>query len=175
MAGLKHVLGSLTLGGYDRSRFTPNAHSFSFAPEDEPELLVGVQRIDYTSSNGTTSSLLTEGIRANVDSTTPYIYLPLEACEAFEKAFNLEWNATMELYPVNNSLHEDLIAQNASITFGLGDDTSGGEIVNITLPYDSFDLTAEFPVVGESTMFFPLKRAINETQYTLGRTFLQEA
>ena len=175
MAGLKKVLGSLTLGGYDRSRFTPNVHSFSFAPDRERELLVGIQRIGYTSSNGTTGSLLPEGIRATVDSTTPYIYLPLEACEAFEKAFSLVYNATMELYPVSNSLHSDLIAQNASITFVLGDDTSGGETFNITLPYDSFDLTAEFPVAEDSTMFFPLKRAINETQYTLGRTFLQEA
>ena len=175
MAGLKHVLGSLTLGGYDRSRFTPNAHSFSFAQDREAEILVGVQRIEFASSNGTKSSLLPKGVRANVDSTTPYIYLPLEACEAFEKAFNLEYNATMDLYPVSNSRHADLIAQNASITFVLGDDTSGGETVNITLPYDSFGLTAESPVVEDSTMFFPLKRAINETQYTLGRTFLQEA
>ena len=175
MAGLKHVLGSLTLGGYDRSRFTPNAHSFSFAPDREGELLVGVQQIEYASSKVNKSSLLSKGIRANVDSTTPYIYLPLEACEAFEKAFNLEYNETMELYPVSASLHADLIAQNASITFVLGDDTSAGETVNITLPYDSFDLTAESPVVGDNTMFFPLKRAINETQYTLGRTFLQEA
>ena len=171
---MKHVLGSLTLGGYDRSLFVPNAHSFSFAPDRERELLVGLQRIDYTST-GNTSSLLPKGIRASIDSTTPFLYLPPEACKAFEQAFNLEYNATMELYPVSSSLHADLIAQNASITFALGDDTSGGEIVNITLPYDSFDLTAESPVVEGSTKFFPLKRAVNETQYTLGRTFLQEA
>lgn len=175
MVGLKKVLGSLTLGGYDQSRFAPNTHSFPLATDDDRDLRVGVQSIGYTNQNGTTGSLLPEGIIAYVDSTVPYIYLPLEACEAFEKAFNLEYDATMELYPVSSSLHADLKTQNASITFSLGDDTNGGETINITLPYDSFDLTAKSPVVDDNTLFFPLKRAVNEAQYTLGRTFLQEA
>ena len=172
---LKKVLGSLTLGGYDQSRFTPNGHSFAFAPDNDRDLVVGVQSIEFEAPNGTTSSLLPFGVLAYVDSTIPYIYLPREACKAFEKAFGLKYNATMELYPVSDAQHADLIAQNASITFTLGDNASGGETVNITFPYDSFDLTATFPVVNDSTRYFPLKRAANQSQYALGRTFLQEA
>ena len=172
---LKKVYGSLTLGGYDVSRLVPNSHSFTFAPDNSRDLVVGIQSITFEAQNGTTSNLLPFGILAYIDSTIPYIYLPLEACKAFEKAFNLKYNATTQLYPVSDSQHADLIAQNASITFTLGDDVKGGDVVNITLPYDSFDLTATFPVVDDSTRYFPLKRAANESQYTLGRTFLQEA
>ena len=172
---MKKVLGSLTLGGYDESRFTPNPHSFTFAPDNDRDLVVGIQSITFSIPNGTTTSLLPNGILSYVDSTIPYIYLPLEACKAFEKAFNLEYNATTELYPVSNSLRADLLAQNASITFTLGDDVNGGQAVNITLPYGSFDLLATSPVVGDNTRYFPLKRAVNDTQYTLVRTFIQEA
>ena len=172
---LKKVLGSLTLGGYDSSRLVPNQHSFTFAPDNSRDLVIGIQGIAFEAQNGTTSNLLPFGILAYIDSTIPYIYLPLEACKAFEKAFNLKYNATTQLYPVSDSQHADLVAQNASITFTLGDDVKGGDTVNITLPYDSFDLTATFPVVDDGTRYFPLKRAANESQYTLGRTFLQEA
>ena len=172
---LKKVLGSLTLGGYDASRFIPNPHYFTFAPDNSRDLVVGIQSITFESQNGTTSNLLPSGILAYIDSTVPYIYLPLEACKAFEKAFNLNYNATTQLYPVSDSQHADLIAQNASITFTLGDDVKGGDTVNITLPYNSFDLTATFPVVNDNTRYFPLKRAANDSQHTLGRTFLQEA
>ena len=47
--------------------------------------------------------------------------------------------------------------------------------MDIVLPYASFDLLASYPRVLNATKYFPLKRAANESQYTLGRTFLQEA
>ena len=68
-----------------------------------------------------------------------------------------------------------LMAQNASVTFTLGNRKSGGPTINITLPYASFDLVASFPVYPNSTRYFPLKQAANDSQYALGRTFLQEA
>jgi hypothetical protein len=47
--------------------------------------------------------------------------------------------------------------------------------LDITLPYAAFDLKASPPLAGNQTFYyFPLKQAANETQYTLGRTFLQE-
>lgn len=45
----------------------------------------------------------------------------------------------------------------------------------ISLPYSAFDLNISWPHVESSTYYFPLKRAANDTQYTLGRAFLQEA
>jgi hypothetical protein len=70
--------------------------------------------------------------------------------------------------------HAALLAQNANVTFTLGNQTAGVN-VNITLPYSAFDLNVSSPIVPESTSYFPLKRASNSTQYTLGRTFFQEA
>lgn len=174
---LKQVLGSLTLGGVDSGRFMPNNLSIPFAPQSSRSLLVGIQSISSVNQNGTTSNLLPTPIMALVDSTEAQIWLPVEACQAFEKAFGLTYNETNGFYLVNNALHDQLQAQNASVTFTLGSTVSGGETVNITLPYSSFDLLLTPPAANltSNTNYFPLRRADNDTQYTLGRTFLQEA
>lgn len=43
------------------------------------------------------------------------------------------------------------------------------------LPYGAFDLQASHPIYPNATNYFPLRRADNESQYTLGRVLLQEA
>ncbi|KAG5655355.1 hypothetical protein KAF25_006858, partial [Fusarium avenaceum] len=79
------------------------------------------------------------------------------------------------LYLVNESHHDQLLASNAEVSFRLSDVLEGGSTVTITLPYQAFDLKAEYPLVENISYYFPLRRAMNESQYTLGRTFLQEA
>jgi hypothetical protein len=96
----------------------------------------------------------------------------------FEIAFGLVWNDAAQLYLINDTQHTTLVQQNASLTFNLGGASGGsGNNVNITLPYAAFDLTANAPLGGltKATRYYPLKRAANLTQYTLGRTFFQEA
>lgn len=177
MIELKKVLGSLTLGGYDQSRFVPNDLSFSFAPSELRDLVVGIQSITSTQQNGTSSSLLPSGIMAYIDSTVPEIWLPVEACLAFETAFKLTYDKKSSLYLVDDDLHDSLVAQNANVSFTLGLTGTGGKTINITLPYHSFDLQVSPPVAGveSASRYFPLRRAENNTQYTLGRTFFQEA
>jgi len=170
---LNHVLGSLTLGGYDSSKFLPNSLTWSFHTEDIRDLTVEIESITISDSTKT-SQLLPSPIPAYLDSSLPYIWLPLEACTLFEDVFGLSWDSDTQLYLVNSTQHDALLAQNASITFTLGNLTAGSS-VDITLPYAAFDLTAEYPLVANSTTYFPLKRAANETQYTLGRAFFQEA
>ena len=169
------MLGSLTLGGYDQSRFTPNQMSFSFAPDTDRDIVVSIQDITSEDQDGSTNSLLPSAINAYIDSTIAQIWLPLEACQAFEKAFGLNYDEDNQIYPVNDTQHEKLLAQNASISFTLGNSPTGGDTIVITLPYNSFDLEATPPFSPNRTKYFPLQRAANETQYTLGRTFLQEA
>jgi hypothetical protein len=173
------VYGSLTLGGYDSNRFTPTNTSFGFYSDISRDLLVNLKSI--TSDKSSPSNLLPDGqISIYLDSTISTIWLPETACAAFESAFNLTYNSTIGHYLVNDSLHEALQASNPSITFTLVND-SGNE-VDITLPYAAFDLTLS-PIIANSTLvdngttsrYFPLQRAANETQYTLGRTFFQEA
>ncbi|KAH0275608.1 acid protease, partial [Aureobasidium melanogenum] len=110
-----------------------------------------------------------------IDSTVAYLYLPEVICRAFEQNFGLVWNDYYQYYLVNETLHKQLLADDTEVTFTLGQSTSGGQTINITLPYPAFDLELAFPYVANSTRYFPLKRAANDTQYTLGRTFLQEA
>ena len=174
LKGLKGVFGSLTFGGYDASRFIPNNVSFSLAPDISRDIVVGLQSITAKDANGSTTSLLPSPILTFIDSTLPYIYLPPEACQLFENVFGLVWNDTLLQYLVNDTLHESLLAQNPAFTFKIGDTINGGPTVDIVLPYASFDLIAEYPLVYDTTRYFPIQPG-NDTQYTLGRTFLQEA
>jgi hypothetical protein len=177
-SGLEKVLGSLIFGGYDASKSGPKNMSFGFAPDISRDLTVGLQSITvFTAQDTTGKQLLDKGIFTFIDSTVPHIWLPLEACQKFESAFGLTWDSASELYLVNDDLHDKLVAQKASVTFQVGNTTEAGEqdTINITLPYESFDLTVDYPLVENKTKYFPLKRAANDSQYTLGRTFLQEA
>ncbi|KAG4436208.1 hypothetical protein IFR05_008304 [Cadophora sp. M221] len=172
---LNGVLGSLVFGGYDRSKFLANNVTWSFNSQDISDLTVQINSITTSSGTGITPvQLLPEPIPAFLDSSLPYIWLPEAACILFERAFNLTWNSSSQLYLLDASQHEALMLQNPSVVFSLGNLTAGMD-VNITFPYTAFNLTAKSPLVGTPTKYFPLKRATNSTQYTLGRTFFQEA
>ena len=152
--------------------------SFSFATDNSRDLVVGLQSVTSTVTNDTTTqrhSLLPSSILTFIDSTLPYIYLPIEACQEFEKTLGLSWNSSAEMYWVNDSLHQNLLSKNLSFTFTISDETAGGPTVNITLPYESFDLEVKYPFEEDTTRYFPLQQAADESQYTIGRTFLQEA
>ncbi|KAI0872868.1 aspartic peptidase domain-containing protein [Hypoxylon argillaceum] len=170
---LKQVYGQLILSGYDTSRFTETSASFSMAGDVTRDLVVVLQSISYSGS--TSATLLSEPIDIFIDSTDPNLWLPEDVCDAFEKAFDLTIDDTSGLYLINETHHTTLLNSDAEVTFRLSDVTSGGEAVVIVLPYAAFDLTAEYPLVDNTSYYFPLKRAANSTQYTLGRTFLQEA
>ncbi|KAL9076886.1 MAG: hypothetical protein Q9157_003521 [Trypethelium eluteriae] len=165
------TFGSLTLGGYDNSRLMSSGVTVPFGSDQSRDLLIGVQSI---SSDNT--QFLSTGVYAFVDSLVAELWLPQDTCEAFERAFGLTWNDTAELYLVNDSLHDTLTSQNPSITFQVGPASSSSSgSVQIVLPYNAFDLSISPPYVSSSSRYFPLKRAQNSTQYTLGRTFLQYA
>ncbi|KAI9712678.1 MAG: hypothetical protein M1820_001299 [Bogoriella megaspora] len=170
------AFGSLTLGGYDSSRFTPNDLVFPFGSDPARQLTIGVQGATSDVNN---DLLLTEPIDMLIDSLVPEIWLPQSACENFESSFGLEWNSTLGLYIVNDTLHDNLTALNPNITFQIGPTLkpSDGQ-TKITLPYSAFDLTINTPVNATTkSRYFPLKRANNgnSSQYVLGRTFLQHA
>lgn len=168
------IFGSLTLGGYDAKRFTPNQVKFAMGSDISRDLLVAVQKV---TSSAASTPLLSTPIYAAINSLVPHIWLPVGACQAFEKAFNLTLDPQSNLYVVDDEQHQSLVKQNPTVTFEIGPTTSGSN-VKIEMPYGSFDLNASFPLVkpvGNSTRYFPLRRADNATQYTLGRAFLQNA
>ena len=167
------VLGSLTLGGYDAAIIEPNDLTLSMSSASVSDLTVNINSVTFSSPNNS-QNLCSTPFPAMVDSTVPYLYLPFDICKKFEEAFSITYDNATELYLVNDTLHSQLLSQAANVTFTLTNITAQ-VMVEIVLPYQAFDLMAEYPLVQNATRYFPLKRSQNETQNTLGRTFLQEA
>ena len=132
------VLGSLTLGGYDTSRFHSNLVAFPFNDQDIRALSVQLASITHT-VNSSNTTLLVVPISVFIDSTIPWIYLPVDVCEKFEEAFGISWDAQSQAYLVNDTLHASLQSNNATVTFAL-QDPGGSGLVEIALPYAAFDL-----------------------------------
>lgn len=173
---LAQVLGSLTLGGYDSNRFIANNVSFDFYEDISRDLSVYLQSV--TTNKGSPSKLLPDGsISTFIDSSVPEIWLPESACSAFEDAFGITYNTEYNRYIITSAQRQTLTTMNPSITFTISPNQTGGETVDITLPYKAFDKQLMFPIVENpnTSYYFPIQRAANATQYTLGRTFLQEA
>jgi len=163
----------LIFGGYDSSRFTSNTASFTLALDVDRDIVVAIQSITF--SGTTQASLLSDPIYAFIESTDPNIWLPADACRAFEKAFGLSMDNSTGLYLMNSTQYSQLLAINPQVTFSLANGLTGGTSVSIILPFRAFALSAQYPFTPNDTYYFPLKQATNATQYTLGRAFLQEA
>ena len=151
---------------------------FFLASDISRDLVVGLQSLSLTITDGSTTKsigLLSSPILTFIDSTLPYIYLPIQVCQEFEHTLGLAWDDTPGMYWVNDTLHQSLLSKELNFTFTIGDSIDGGPTVQIALPYASFDLEAKNPLATNNTRYFPLQQANDESQYTLGRTFLQEA
>ncbi|CAG8981147.1 hypothetical protein HYALB_00005862, partial [Hymenoscyphus albidus] len=163
--------GSLTLGGYDNSRFTSSNLTLKMYDDVSRRFIVDLVSITRTTTTSSTS-LLSQPISLNIDSTVPHLYLPREICERFEEAFGLVWAPDSNTYTVNATAQTPLPNSNSNITFTLVGPQQN--TLNIIIPYSAFNATVQADTTFGSPKF-PLKRAMNDTQYTLGRTFLQEA
>ena len=191
---LKGVPASLTLGGYDANRFRP--HNVSFDLDSDQNPVVAINQITATaaplpSSNTTTGwndestdlLVMSQADLFTIDSTTPFLWLPEAVCLQFEKELGLSYDGDLELYTFpKNSSHDNLVNWNISFTFTLADLPGSSKTVSLTVPYSAFDLQLSYPYpplatrnMTQNVNYFPVRKAKNSTQYTLGRTFLQEA
>ncbi|CAG8977976.1 hypothetical protein HYALB_00001857 [Hymenoscyphus albidus] len=187
----KGVPTSLTLGGYDANRIQPHDITFNLNILQNPQVSVNFISVTSTASsnNWTTPIQLASGadrISAVIDSSTPYLWLPQSVCDRFAQTLGLSFNSSLDLYTFdeNSAQHDTLMNSQLSFTFTLSDVGTSPMNINITLPYAAFDLQLSVPFPGlnatygapDSTKYyFPIKRATNEAQYTIGRAFLQEA
>lgn len=190
------ALGTLTFGGYDASQFKSDGPAISFNIDAFSNMEVGLQTIQASNTLDGTVSLLGTGIITNLDSTVPEIWLPIDVCDGFEKSFGrisssvlaihqkltthfsfigLQHDNSTDRYLVNETIHSQLQQLNPSITFKLGNATYGGQTVNIVFPYAAFDLQLAYPIYPSVKRYFPIRRAQNDSQYIIGRTFMQEA
>ena len=118
-----------------------------------------------------------------IDSTTPYLWLPETVCSRFEKAFGLVYDDSVRLYTfgTNSSQHQTVVSWNMTFEFIVADLPGSSKVVTLSLPYAAFDLQLSYPYPGlnatdasPATNYFPLRKAANSTQFTIGRSFLQE-
>lgn len=119
-----------------------------------------------------------------IDSLTPFLWLPEKVCDQFANALGLEYDEQLRLYTFGRSTsqHGTLTGWNMSFTFKVADVVGLTKSIDIRLPYGAFDLQLSFPFPGLNITagsagynYFPLRRAVDTSQYTIGRPFLQEA
>lgn len=170
------VPASLVLGGYDLSR-SSEPLTVDINSDMSRALTVGLQDIVVIDSlNGTLSMVDNERILAPIDSSVPEIWLPKSVCDRFESAFGLEYHERSGRYVLTDSARDRLRELNPTLTFTIGTNAvTGGNTTMIQLPYAAFDLQAGYPIFVNATNYFPIRRADNESQYAIGRAFLQEA
>lgn len=169
---------SLTLGGFDTNRFEASNLSISMNADNSRPLQVGVQKIiGENTLGGSAISLLPTATYHFVDSTLPHIWLPDDAIQAFVTNFGLTYDNTTDLFLINDTMRSKLLNLAPKVTFVLGENTTPnvGTTQNIVLPYAAFDLQASYPYYQNATNYFPIRRAANSSQYTIGRTLFQEA
>lgn len=194
MSGQKRVPASLTLGGYDSNRFEPHDVSFSLGPSRNPMVALKAIKVRADPIPGAnfapgwpdnTFALLNSADDAlyTIDSSTPYLWLPESVCAQFEKALGLTYDDDVQLYTFGNNLlqHQNLVNWNLTFDFVLADNIGSPKLVSLLIPYAAFDLQLVYPFRGLNatqnsppTNYFPLRKAANESQYTIGRSFLQE-
>ena len=173
--GSPRVFGSLTLGGYDESRFVPNGFTFPFDQDDTQPTSLKLQQIIAERTPNGSVVILQKETYVNLDFTMPYLWLPGDTCDRIASLFKLRYDNTTKLYLVDDNAHKELMTQNPRFSFAFGDSPSLADTVSIDMPYAAFDLQASWPIYNDTKNYFPIRRAANESQYTLGRAFMQEA
>ncbi|EMC99786.1 hypothetical protein BAUCODRAFT_119360 [Baudoinia panamericana UAMH 10762] len=169
---------SLTLGGYDTNRFEATNITFDMDSDNSRPLQVAIQKIiGQDTLAGSAINLLPTPKWFFIDSTLPHIWLPDDAIRQFVRSFGLTYDNNTDLYLINSTMRSKMLQLNPTVTFFLSNATYSGTTYtqNIELPYSAFDMQASYPYYTNATHYFPIRRAANSSQYTFGRTFLQEA
>lgn len=187
---LTGVPASLALGGVDANRFIPNDMSFTLSSDYAPALAInsisvssGAETLPPNWNSNPTQ--LMDGSQAEIftiDTSTPFLWLPEAVCDNFANALNLTYNDTLQLYLfAENSSAQILGGWDLTFNFSLGKLPGAEDNIELSLPYDAFNLQLSFPFPNldadfssAPTNYFPLRRAVNDAQFIIGRAFLQE-
>src|SRR5262245_23715497 len=113
LLGSGNASASLIFGGYDTSRFNLKT-TISFLSKVAMLFSDSYPSVNLTSISIPTSPIFQWRNQTGrptvikIDPAIPQIWLPLDACEIFERAFHLTWNDTAKMYLVNSTLHTKL-------------------------------------------------------------------
>lgn len=143
-------------------------------------LQVGTQKIlGQNTLNGAVNLLPSGGLYHFIDSAVPHLWLPETAIDAFVAAFGLQYDNKTDLYLINDTMRNKHLQAKPTVTLVLGassQEVVATETLNVELPCAAFDLQATYPYYPNGTnSYFPILKAANESQMTLGRAFLEEA
>nr|OQO09800.1 hypothetical protein B0A51_18163 [Rachicladosporium sp. CCFEE 5018] len=138
-------------------------------------LQIGLQQVQATGTIIGDVDLLPEGTFHFVDSTIPHTWLPQDAVNAFVSTFGPSYDSSTGLFLINDTVRERNLQAMPTLNLSFGASLSGGPTQTISLPYSAFDLQAGYPFYENATNYFPIRVAHNDTQYTIGRKFFQEA
>ncbi|KAK7510235.1 aspartic peptidase domain-containing protein, partial [Phyllosticta citriasiana] len=173
------VYGSLTLGGYDSSRFD-NTTKVDGEFTDDPAQDFTVSLVSITTPEF--DLLIAQPTTIVVDSTTPYFYFAQDLCDVFAEKLDLTWDETAGLYLLTEEQKNNLSTSVASMTLVLREfstESRNDTLVPFEFPISAFLLNVSLneisPRLSGWSWYFPLKPAAENTSPTLGRAFLQEA
>lgn len=175
-------LGSLVLGGYDKSRIKGAPAGFNMTNNSAmgSNLLVSVHSltIQYSDGNGPASAP-GASFEAVIDSTLPYLFLPNATCDWLKDELGLGYDTSTNLYTINQTSLDSNRANIASFAISLGPNShstiESDSLISINLPYDALNADADWwwGFNGPQAIF-PILRAQSNTA-VLGRPFFQEA
>ena len=103
------------------------------------------------------------------------MYLPRETCDAIAEHLPVEYNSDFNLYLWNteDENYQRILTSPHVLAFTFSADSSE---TTINIPLALMNLTLEYPLVSESTPYFPCSPwTPNSAPYHLGRSFLQGA
>jgi hypothetical protein len=112
-----------------------------------------------------------------IDSTASQIWLPSVICDKLATAFNLTYLNDTSLYAIDDATHAKLMQLKPQLTFTISKDGTSASTTSINFPYSAFVAQLGIPFYNSTSpiRYFPIRKAANDSQLTLGRAFLQEA
>ncbi|KAF1833795.1 acid protease [Decorospora gaudefroyi] len=167
------IFGSLVLGGYDATQFEANDLTFPLGSDSSMDFKVAIQSITI---NETAQHLLNAPVVSYISTSNTDLWLPPVACQAFQDTFHLDYIDETGEYFINRTQHAANLVTKPTVSFHVGPETTDAW-TTINMPYVNFyiDSADENVITAWGGFRFPIRRAVNDTQYILGRAFLQSA
>ncbi|KXT13166.1 hypothetical protein AC579_9394, partial [Pseudocercospora musae] len=150
--------GGIVIGGFDEAAFEPSNISFAAWAGSARALTVSLQNIVVSNPALGTNTLFTSPLNMSIDMTISQIWFPETVCESIAQLCGLTFDDSTDYF-----------------TFTIAANSGENQTYNIVLPYAAFDQQVGWAKYNNGMAYFPIRRARNDTQYVLGRTFLQEA
>lgn len=180
-----NVSGSLTLGGYDRSRCITE-------PIVSDDIFVTLVKVSLGIATGNSSFIdLPQGATTNLlqangsvvselsirpNPGMPYIYLPRETCDAIASHLPVTYSRDFNIYfwNVGDPAYERIVRSPHYLSFAFA--SGSGLTRSIDVPFALLNLTMGEPLLSTPTPYFPCSPWLpSAAPYNFGRSFLQAA